>query len=232
MNRRDRWPDEPTGPKIDDSHRSMPHPPREPTPKVYLIDDDPVISYLLVDLVESVHLPFEVFGSATDFLKLDLGGLAGCIVTDVRMPGMSGLDLQDELHVRGVNLPIIFMSAYPEVPSVVRAMRGGALDFFQKPFSTQQVLDRIQDGLRIDRARTELQARSRDIGERMALLTPREKEVLQGVFEGKLTKVIAYELGISQRTAETYRHLIMQKLQAGSIAELVRLTMEFMPARN
>ena len=210
----------------------MPHPPREPTPKVYLIDDDPVISYLLVDLVESVHLPFEVFGSATDFLKLDLGGLAGCIVTDVRIPGMSGLDLQDELHVRGVNLPIIFMSAYPEVPSVVRAMRGGALDFFQKPFSTQQVLDRIQDGLRIDRARTELQARSRDIGERMALLTPREKEVLQGVFEGKLTKVIAYELGISQRTAETYRHLIMQKLQAGSIAELVRLTMEFMPARN
>jgi len=200
-------------------------------PRVYLIDDDPVITFLLVDLVESVDLPYSVFESAASFLQQDLSALSGCIVTDVRMPGMSGLELQDELRRTEIDLPIIFISSYPEVPTVVRAMRGGALDFFQKPFSTQQVLDRIQDGLRINRARAELQARSREIGERMALLTPREREVLQGVFEGKLTKVIANELGISQRTAETYRHLIMQKLQAGSIAELVRLTMEFMPAR-
>ena len=108
-------------------------------------------------------------------------------------------------------------------------MRGGALDFFQKPFSTQQLLDRIQDGLRIDQARAEMQSKSREIGERMSLLTPREKEVLAGIFEGKLTKVIADEMGISQRTAETYRHMIMQKLQAGSVAELVRMSMEFMP---
>jgi FixJ family two-component response regulator len=153
-------------------------------------------------------------------------------VTDVRMPGMSGLELQDELRYQSIDLPIIFISSYPEVPTVVRAMRGGALDFFQKPFSTQQVLDRIQDGLRIDHRRTEIQTRSREIGERMALLTPREREVLEGIFEGKLTKVIANELNISQRTAETYRHLIMQKLQAGSIAELVRLSMEFMPAKS
>ena len=201
-------------------------------PRVYLIDDDPVITFLLVDLVESVDLPYSVFENASSFLQQDLSALAGCIVTDVRMPGMSGLELQDELRRTEVDLPIIFISSYPEVPSVVRAMRGGALDFFQKPFSTQQVLDRIQDGLRINRARADMQARSREIGERMALLTPREREVLQGVFEGKLTKVIANELGISQRTAETYRHLIMQKLHAGSIAELVRLTMEFMPAKN
>jgi two-component system response regulator FixJ len=161
-----------------------------------------------------------------------LSELAGCIVTDVRMPGMSGLELQDELRHQGIDLPIIFISSYAEVPSVVRAMRGGALDFFQKPFSTQRLLDRIQDGLRIDKQRAEMQARSREIGERMALLTPREREVLEGVFEGKLTKVIAHELGISQRTAETYRYLIMQKLQAGSIAELVRLTMEFMPGNS
>jgi len=198
-------------------------------PKVYLIDDDPVITFLLVDLVESVNLPYVVFSSATSFLHQDLSTLAGCIVTDVRMPGMSGLELQDELRRGEIDLPVIFISSYPEVPTVVRAMRGGALDFFQKPFSTQKVLDRIQDGLRIDRARAEIQARSREMGERMALLTPREREVLQGVFEGKLTKVIAHELGISQRTAETYRHLIMQKLQAGSIAEMVRLAMEFMP---
>lgn len=209
----------------------MPKQVAEPIPKVYLIDDDPVINYLLVDLVDSVHLPFETFESAEVFLDRDLSAAAGCIVTDVRMPGMSGLDLQDELRTRGVNLPMIFISGYPEVPSVVRAMRGGALDFFQKPFSTQQLLDRIKDGLRIDKARSDAQARHREIGERMASLTPREREVLQGVFEGKLTKVIAYELGISQRTAETYRHLIMQKLQAGSIAELVRLAMEFMPAK-
>jgi FixJ family two-component response regulator len=142
---------------------------------------------------------------------------------------MSGLELQEELHRRGINLPMIFVSAYAEVQSVVRAMRGGALDFFQKPFSSQQLIERIQDGLRIDRERTELQARNRRMGERIALLTPREKEVLQGIFEGKLTKVIAEELGISTRTAETYRQLIMQKLQAGSIAELIRIVIEAMP---
>jgi len=202
-------------------------------PKVYLIDDDPVITFLLIDLVESVHVPYAVYSDATNFLRQEnLDTLAGCIVTDVRMPGMSGLELQDELRHQGIDLPIIFISSYPEVPTVVRAMRGGALDFFQKPFSTQQVLDRIQDGLRIDKRRTDIQTRSREMGERMALLTPREREVLEGVFEGKLTKVIAHELGISQRTAETYRHLIMQKLQAGSIAELVRLTMEFMPQKS
>jgi FixJ family two-component response regulator len=203
-----------------------------PQSKVYLIDDDPVITYILTDLVESVRLPYAVFPDAASFLKQDLNTLSGCIVTDVRMPGMSGLELQDELRFRGIGLPIIFISSYPEVPTVVRAVRGGALDFFQKPFSPQQVLDRIQDGMRIDQRRAEIQARSREIGERMALLTPREREVLEGIFEGKLTKVIAHELNISQRTAETYRHLIMQKLQAGSIAELVRLSMEFMPIKS
>jgi FixJ family two-component response regulator len=201
------------------------------SPKVYLVDDDPVITFLLTDLVESVGLPYAVFDSAKLFMEQDLSTLAGCIVTDVRMPGMSGLEMQDELRRGEIELPIIFISSYPEVSSVVRAMRGGALDFFQKPFSTQQVLDRIQDGMRIDRARAEIQNRSREMGERMSLLTPREREVLEGVFEGKLTKVIAHELGISQRTAETYRHLIMQKLQAGSIAEVVRLAMEFMPRK-
>ena len=145
------------------------------------------------------------------------------------MPFISGLDLQDELHKRGVNLPMIFISAYAEVHLVVRAMRGGALDFFQKPFPTQPLIKRIQQGMRIDRERAELQARNRLMGERIAQLTPREKEVLQGIFEGKLTKVIADELGIGVRTAETYRQLIMQKLQAGSIAELVRIVVETMP---
>ena len=206
---------------------------QEPTerrePKVYLIDDDPVVTFLLIDLVESVDLPYMVFENAVKFLNQDLRGAEGCIVSDLRMPGMSGLELQDELHRRGVNLPMIFISAYAEVQSVVRAMRGGALDFFQKPFSSQQLIERIQDGLRIDRERMELQARNRKMGERIASLTPREKEVLQGIFEGKLTKVIAEELGISTRTAETYRQLIMQKLQAGSIAELVRIVVEAMP---
>ena len=198
-------------------------------PRVYLIDDDPVVTFLLVDLVESVNLPYKVFESAVKFLDQDLTGLEGCIVSDLRMPGMSGLELQEELHRCGVNLPMIFVSAYAEVQSVVRAMRGGALDFFQKPFSSQQLIERIQDGLRIDRERAELQARNRKMGERIALLTPREKEVLQGIFEGKLTKVIVEELGISTRTAETYRQLIMQKLQAGSIAELVRIVIDAMP---
>ena len=207
--------------------------PSAPTvPKVYLIDDDPVAMFLLVDLAESVDLPHVALSSAVKFLEQDLQGLEGCIVSDLRMPGMSGLELQDELHRRGVNLPIIFISAYAEVHSVVRAMRGGALDFFQKPFSSQDLIERIQDGLRIDRERAELLARNRLVGERMALLTPREKDVLQGIFEGKLTKVIADELGIGVRTAETYRQLIMQKLEAGSIAELVRLVVDAMPKRQ
>ncbi len=201
-------------------------------PKVYLIDDDPIVTFLLIDLVESVNLPYVVFDTAVKFLEQDLHGLQGCIVSDLRMPGMSGLELQEELHRREVNLPIIFISAYAEVQSVVRAMRGGALDFFQKPFSSQQLMERIQDGLRIDKERAEIQARNRRTGELMALLTPREKEVLQGIFEGKLTKVIADELGISTRTAETYRQLIMQKLQAGSIAELVRIVFEAMPKNH
>ena len=204
--------------------------PVEPSqPKVYLIDDDPVSTFLLVDLVESIGLPYAVFENAVKFLERDLEGLEGCIVSDLRMPFISGLDLQDELHKRGVNLPMIFISAYAEVHLVVRAMRGGALDFFQKPFPTQPLIERIQQGMRIDRERAELQARNRLMGERIAQLTPREKEVLQGIFEGNLTKVIADELGIGVRTAETYRQLIMQKLQAGSIAELVRIVVETMP---
>ena len=201
-------------------------------PKVYLIDDDPVVTFLLVDLTESVNLPYVVFENAVKFLEQDLEGLEGCIVSDLRMPGMSGLELQDELRKRSVNLPMIFVSAFAEVESVVRAMRGGALDFFQKPFPSQHLIERIQDGLRIDKERADLLARNRMIGERIALLTPREKEVLQGIFEGKLTKVIAQELGIGVRTAETYRQLIMQKLQAGSVAELVRIVVESMPRLN
>ena len=142
-------------------------------PKVFLIDDDPVSSYILVDLVESIDLPFAVFKDAESFLRQDLYELAGCIVTDVRMPGMNGLELQDELRHLEIGVPIIFISAYPEVPTVVRAMRGGAIDFFAKPFSTQQLLDRIQDGLRIDQPRAEIQARNREMAERMALLTGR-----------------------------------------------------------
>ena len=201
-------------------------------PKVYLIDDDPVVTFLLVDLTESVNLPYVVFENAVKFLEQDLAGLEGCIVSDLRMPGMSGLELQDELRKRGDNLPMICVSAFAEVESVVRAMRGGALDFFQKPFPSQHLIERIQDGLRIDKERADLLARNRMIGERIALLTPREKEVLQGIFEGKLTKVIAQELGIGVRTAETYRQLIMQKLQAGSVAELVRIVVESMPRLN
>lgn len=201
-------------------------------PTVFLIDDDPVATFLLVDLVESVDLPHRVFNDPATFLAQDLDGAQGCIVSDLRMPGMSGLELQDELRRRGVNLPIIFISAYAEVQAVVRAMRGGALDFFQKPFSSQDLIERIQDGLRIDRERSELLARNRKIGERMSLLTPREKDVLQGIFEGKMTKVIADELGIGVRTAETHRQLIMQKMEAGSIAELVRIVVDVMPRPN
>ena len=201
-------------------------------PVVYVVDDDPAMRASLRWLIESVGFQVRTCASAQEFLRTYDGQQPGCLVLDVRMPGMSGVELQDELHRRRVDLPIIFISAYAEVPTVVRAMRGGALDFFQKPFSSQELIERIQDGLRIDRQRAERLGRNRRIGDRIAQLTPREKEVLQGIFEGKLTKVIAGELGIGVRTAETYRQLIMQKLQAGSIAELVRLVAEAMPGKS
>lgn len=160
--------------------------PSRPRPKVYLIDDDPVITFLLVDLVRSQwRCPTWFSNDAQSCLKQDLSDLAGCIITRCAHAGHDRLELQDELRHQGIDLPIVFISSYAEVPSVVRAMRGGALDFFQKPFSTQRLLDGIQDSLRIDKQRSEMQARSREIGERMSLLTPREREVLEGVFEGR-----------------------------------------------
>ena len=195
----------------------------------HIVDDDEAIRDALAWLLKSRGLPCTTYDCAESFLAAWTPKLAGCVILDMRMPGMSGLELQDTLHRRGVNLPIIFISAFAEVQTVVRAMRGGALDFFQKPFSSQELVDRIQDGLRIDKQRAELLERNRRIGERVAQLTAREKEVLQGIFEGKITKVIADELGIGVRTTETYRQLIMQKLEAGSVAELVRTVIDVMP---
>ena len=198
-------------------------------PLIAIVDDDASASAAMAALVEAMGFEACVFAAAADLLTSYVLPAAFAVIADHRMPGMSGLELQDTLHRRGVNLPIIFISAFAEVQTVVRAMRGGALDFFQKPFSSQELVDRIQDGLRIDKQRAELLERNRRIGERVAQLTAREKEVLQGIFEGKITKVIADELGIGVRTTETYRQLIMQKLEAGSVAELVRTVIDVMP---
>jgi FixJ family two-component response regulator len=200
--------------------------PDRPQPNVYLIDDDQVITFLLVDLVESVGLPYAVFNDAPSFLKQDLSSLAGCIVTDVRMPGMSGLELQGELNRRGAIIPVIFISGHGDIPMAVEAIQHGAFDFLTKPFGDQDLLDRVQRALATDADNRKLLTQREVLRERLDSLTPREREVLGLVTQGKANKVMAGDLGVSQRTVEIHRARVMEKMGANSLAQLVRMTID------
>ena len=151
--------------------------------------------------------------------------MPGCILLDVRMPGMSGLDLQNELVKAGTAPPIIFITGHGDVPMAVHALRAGAVDFIQKPFSDQELLDRIQQAIAQQRRQQSEALKKRAVRERIASLTPREQEVMALVVAGKPNKVIAYELGVSQRTVEIHRARVMEKMQARSLADLVKMHM-------
>ncbi|NNM04540.1 MAG: response regulator transcription factor, partial [Gemmatimonadetes bacterium] len=182
-------------------------------PTVFVVDDDPGVADSIRLLLRSVGLPAEVFLSASGFLEAYEVERAGCLVLDVRMPGMSGLDLQARLKEGGSTLPIIFVTAHGDVPMAVEAVKNGALDFVQKPFRDQDLLDKIHEALEVDaRGR----ARRRDLLEirsRLESLTPRETEVMELVVSGKPNKNIARELEISQRTVEIHRARVMEKMQ-------------------
>jgi FixJ family two-component response regulator len=195
----------------------------ENDPTVFVVDDDPGIREYLRLLIESVGLRARTYGSAREFLDDYDGAVPGCLVLDVRMPGLSGLDLQDELSARKIALPIIMMSAYGEVPMAVRAMRAGAVDFIQKPFDGQALLDRMHAALEADTRAREAEARRGRVRERLSSLTPRQQAVLDGLVAGKPSKVIAAELGLSQKTVDVHRFHIMQRLQARSLPDLFRL---------
>jgi RNA polymerase sigma factor (sigma-70 family) len=193
------------------------------SPTVYIVDDDPSIRYAMQALMASANLPHEVFASADEFLQNESQRRAGCLVLDIRMPGLGGLDLQQELTARGNALPVIFITGHGDVPMAVEAMQKGAVDFIQKPFRDQELLDRIRDALTTDkRLRAELEQQA-NVAQRLDKLTKREREVFDLVVTGKPNKLIAYELGVSQRTIEIHRARVMDKMQAKSLADLVRM---------
>jgi len=191
---------------------------------VFLVDDDDAMRASLCWLIGSIDLKVEAFASAPEFLSA-YDGSPGCLVLDVRMPGMSGLELQRELNARDIDLPVIFITGHGDVPMAMRAVRAGALDFFEKPFSHQELLDRIQEALRRDtRARRDRAARERAEA-RWTSLTPREREVARMLVDGHPNRGVAERLGISVRTVEVHRAHIMEKMRAGNLADLVQLVL-------
>ncbi len=190
---------------------------------VFIIDDDPAVRDAVGLLLRTSGLQVETFASAADFLNANAVRRPGCIVLDVRMPGMSGLDLQKQLRAQGCCLPIIFMTGHGDVPMAIRAMKAGAFDFIEKPFQGEVLRQRIEEALNLDCRERSRQARRIDAAMRLALLSPREREVLDRVAAGQYNKVIAAELGISLSTVEIHRKRVMEKLQAGSLSDLIRL---------
>ena len=192
-------------------------------PTVYVVDDDDAVRDSLMDLVDSVGLKAEEFASAQAFLDSYDEKRPGCLVLDIRMPGMSGLDLQDRLSEVGSVLPIIFITGHGDVPMAVRAMQRGAVDFIQKPFRDQELLDRINIALEKGNQSFAVQEQVEEFASRVGTLTQREREVMEMIVNGKANKVIAVDLGLSQRTVELHRARVMEKMKARTLADLVRM---------
>jgi two-component system response regulator FixJ len=189
---------------------------------IYVVDDDEAVRDALGMLLRSVGLEAVLFPSAVDFLDGYDAERHSCLVADIRMPGLSGLELQQRLNEEHAGVPIIFITGHGDVPMAVTAMKAGAADFIQKPFRDQELLDRIHKALRQDRERRVERAKEKAVRERLALLTPRETEVMHRVVKGQANKVIALDLGVSQRTVELHRARVMRKLKMRSVAELVQ----------
>ncbi|MHB8078305.1 MAG: response regulator transcription factor [Candidatus Krumholzibacteriia bacterium] len=193
------------------------------SPLVYIVDDDASLRTALRRLLRSVGIEAEAFASAPEFLAHTRADRPGCVVLDVRMPRMSGLELQQAFAEAGIELPIIFVTGHGDVEMSVRAMKAGAVDFLQKPFHDQDLLDAIQRAIDGDRRRRTRQAEEAAIRRRYDTLTPREQEVLAHIVTGALNKQVAGTLGTSEKTIKVHRARIFTKMQAESLAELVRL---------
>ena len=189
----------------------------------HIVDDDPSIQRSLRRLLESVGLTVECFSSAQDFIERYDPDVPGCLLLDVRMPGLSGLELQDHLRSQECMLPIIFVTGYGDVPMTARAMKAGAVDFLQKPFNDQELLGAIERALARNAQMRQEQSEQRRVQARLQLLTPREREVLERVVAGKTNKEIAAEFGITEKTIKVHRARVMEKMQADSLAQLVVL---------
>jgi len=190
---------------------------------VFVIDDDAAVRKALDSLIRSVGLPVQVFGSAQEFLQSKRPNVPSVLVLDIRLPGISGLDFQRELTEANITIPIIFITGHGDIPMSVRAMKAGAVEFLEKPFKEQGLLDAIHLALERDRTRREREAEIAVLQEREKLLTPREHEVVRMVVRGMLNKQIAAELGTAENTVKVHRSRAMEKMQAQSLADLVKM---------
>lgn len=195
----------------------------EPESTVFIVDDDQALRESLGWLLESAGIQFKGYATAQGFLDQYKSDEAGCLLLDVRLPGLSGLDLQEELRRRGIPPPIIIMTGHARVPIAIRALKGGAIDFIQKPFSDEALLKRVQEALELDRRTRGVRMQCAGFAAQLAFLTPRERQVMDLVIAGKPNKIIADDLGISPKTVEIHRGRVMEKLQVDSVAELVHL---------
>lgn len=199
---------------------------------VFIVDDDPGVRNAMQLLLRSVGRSAELFASAEDFLAEYDRNRAGCLVLDIRMPGLGGLELQERLLAKGSPIPVIFITGHADVPMAVEAMQKGAFDFIEKPVRDQELLERISEALSVDRRQRSRQESLSDIEARLSKLTKREREVMELVVAGKANKVVAWELGTSQRTVEIHRARVMDKMQARSLAELVRMRLQLEESRG
>ena len=195
----------------------------EDAPVVFIVDDDASVRRSIRDLLESVALQSEAFATPQEFLASQRADRPGCLVLDVRLPGMSGLDFQRALAEAGVSLPVIFITGHGDVPMSVQAMKSGAVEFLMKPFRTQELLDAIQQALDRDRKLREGRREVAELRQRYETLTPREREVMEMVVSGLLNKQIAGQLGTGEHTVKIHRGKVIQKMQADSLAALVRM---------
>jgi two-component system, LuxR family, response regulator FixJ len=195
-------------------------------PTVFIVDDDSGVRSSIRVLLKSIGINALPFPSAPEFLQAYKIEQPGCLILDIRMPGMSGLELQLELNKRGAVIPVIFITGHGDIPMAVEAMRHGAFDFVQKPFRDQELIDRVQQALARDvETRKDLQTHTRT-KEQLASLTPRERQVLDLMVAGQANKVMAHDMGLSQRTVEIHRAHVMEKMQARSLAHLVRMIID------
>jgi FixJ family two-component response regulator len=192
---------------------------------VFVVDDDGGIRKSIQNLCEAERIPVETFATGDAFLEGYDPSRRGCLLLDMRLEGSSGLDLQDELARRGSRLPVVVMTAYGSVPTSVRAFKGGAMDFLQKPIAPEVLLERIQLMSRRDREIREEEERCLGIEERIASLTPRERQVMEHLLDGAISKEVAFDLGVSTRTIEGHRREVLRKMGVTSAAQLVRLVM-------
>jgi two-component system, LuxR family, response regulator FixJ len=199
---------------------------------VYVVEDDDALRSLVTALVHSMGLACRTFASASQFLDDYDSRQPGCLVLDIFMPRMSGLELQDELNRRGAIIPVIFITGHADVASAVAAVRHGAFNYLQKPFRNSELIENVREALDLDRRNRQTLAQQDAIRDRIALLTARERQVLELIVRGLASKVMAEEMGVSKRTVELHRSRVMDKMGARSIAQLVRMFLDFQRPRT